>query len=121
MKKRILVIEDEPPVAKYFTTLLQRAGFEVDTAGTVHEGLAWIESTAYELIVLDLGLPDGPGTRVIRELQEGDASPPVLIVTGAAEGDPRITECLRLGAVGCVRKTAPVKSLLAAIESVFGK
>lgn len=116
MKKKILVVEDEAPVATYLTTLLERAGYAVDNAGGYQEGLTMAETTDYNLILLDLGLPDGTGTDLIRELKKRPNCPPVLVVTGAPQGDPQIGEALKRGAVGCISKSSSVKSLLDAVE-----
>lgn len=120
MKKKILVIEDEAPVATYLTTLLERAGYAVDNAGGCQEGLSMAAQNEYNLVLLDLGLPDGTGCDLIRELKQRSSCPPLLVVTGAAQGDPRIGEALKLGAVGCISKSSSVKSLLDAVERALG-
>lgn len=107
-------------MASYLTTILSRQDFEVDAASTAEDGLAQMDYAEHQLVLLDLGLPDGTGADVMRGLRERQLNIPVLIVTGAAPNDDRVNECLKMGAVGCVRKTAPVATLLAAVGQLLG-
>ena len=121
MKKRILIIEDEEAVATYLSTLLERAGFTVEIAGSVEEGLAQTESDDFELVILDLTLPDGTGCDFLRQLKERKTLPRVLVVTGARQDDPKVSESLKLGALGCVTKNSSVSSLLEAVRRAMGE
>ena len=72
-------------------------------------------------MLLDLGLPDGSGCDLIRELKKRPGCPPLLVVTGAPQGDPRVGESLKLGAAGCISKSSSVKSLLDAVGRALGE
>ena len=73
-KLRILMVEDDEHTAMVMARLLRRGGHEVVTASTVHSALEILRSQRIDLLVSDLGLPDGNGFQVMRELaQRSDA------------------------------------------------
>lgn len=67
-KLRILVVEDHDSTAAVMTKLLQRDGHEVTTAATVHHALDLLKLQQFDLLLSDLGLPDGNGFQVMREV-----------------------------------------------------
>ena len=85
---RLLVIEDEPDLAEAVGAYLRAAGHAVDLAGNAEDAAAALATTDYDLVLLDLGLPDGDGLTLLRNLRAGGAKVPVLIVTAR----DRITE-----------------------------
>jgi two-component system KDP operon response regulator KdpE len=89
----VLVVDDEPVVARVLEVNLRVAGFEVRTAGTGTDALAAASSRAPDAVVLDLGLPDLGGWEVLSRLRglEGLERTPVVVLSGAdrdAAGDP---------------------------------
>ena len=81
----ILLIEDDPAVQDLVTTLLSTAGFAVDVASDGATGHRLCASQKYEVIILDLGLPDLDGVEVCRRLRS--ARPGALIVILTARAD----------------------------------
>src|SRR5690348_5162323 len=69
MAKRVLIIEDEPDVARLVEFHLRGAGFEVERAGTAAEGLAALRAAPPDVVVLDLMLPDQSGYEVCKTLR----------------------------------------------------
>ena len=80
LRPRILVVDDEPPIRRLLRTGLASQGFDVaEAAGTV-EALTALAAGGIDLVVLDLGLPDGSGLDVLAHLRgRGDATPVVIL------------------------------------------
>lgn len=83
----ILVLDDEPKVCALLTDLFHRDGHDVSTAGTLAEGLAMAASNPFDLVFLDVRLPDGNGLRAIPRFSAGPGEPEVVIMTGYGEPD----------------------------------
>ncbi len=82
--KKILVIEDESDVARYFSTLLEDNGYTVLTAADGDQAIELLQTETPDLVTLDINLPNTSGVRVYRELREEERLRhiPVLMVTG---------------------------------------
>ena len=83
-KKKILVIDDEPDVRTFFTTLLEDAGHETVVAENGQEALEKVKNQRPDLITLDISMPETSGVRFYREVKESEEykSIPVIIITG---------------------------------------
>ncbi|HEX8750768.1 MAG TPA: PAS domain S-box protein [Nitrospira sp.] len=77
----VLVVEDHPDIVIGLQDLLQHDGYIVTVAGTCADAIAHIGMQRFNVILLDLGLPDGDGLDVLKEVQRRDASLPVIILT----------------------------------------
>ena len=77
----VLIVEDNPDIVIGLEDLLTHDGYTVTVAGTCAGALARITMQRFNAILLDLGLPDGDGLDVLREVQRLDASLPVIIIT----------------------------------------
>jgi len=77
----VLVVEDHPDIVTGLQDLLQHDGYIVTVAGTCADAIAHIGMQRFNVILLDLGLPDGDGLDVLREVQRRDPSLPVIIIT----------------------------------------
>ena len=77
----ILVVEDNPDIVIGLQDLLQHDGYDVTVAGSCASAITHIGMQRFNAILLDLGLPDGDGLDVLREVQRRDASLPVIIIT----------------------------------------
>lgn len=86
---RILLLEDDEALAEGLTYALGKEGFDVETASCVSEALSCLGQTSYELLLLDIGLPDGSGLDVLRRVRMGGATAgdgvPVMFLTAADE------------------------------------
>jgi DNA-binding NtrC family response regulator len=78
---RILVVDDEPDIRESLDTLLTMEGFLVDLAQNAAEGLDLWSQRSYDLILLDLMMPDRSGMEVLREIRERDSDTPVALIT----------------------------------------
>ena len=80
-KGRILVIDDEIDIRESLETLLTLENYSVDLAQNAVEGLRRAEAANYDMILLDLMMPDRSGMEVLREIRERDAETPVFMIT----------------------------------------
>lgn len=78
---RILVIEDEPGIALALYTSLREAGNEVHTAKSGASGMRKLANRKFDIILLDLGLPDMSGLTICRQLREDGLKAPIIILT----------------------------------------
>ena len=78
---RILIIDDEEVIRESLETLLELEGFEVSSAVDGGEGLAALARRSYDLVLLDLMLPDRSGLEVLEEIRETDTDTPVVMLT----------------------------------------
>ena len=82
---RALLVEDDASSALLSSKLLEADGFAVDIAKTARDGLTNAMVTDYDLIVLDLGLPDGNGLSVVQALRREAKTAPIMILTGTLD------------------------------------
>jgi two-component system cell cycle response regulator CtrA len=86
---RVLLIEDEPTTAKAIELMLTNEGFNVYTTDLGEEGLDLGKLYDYDIICLDLNLPDMHGYDVLKKLRTAKVATPVLILSGVSEMDSR--------------------------------
>jgi heavy metal response regulator len=94
---RILVVEDEKRIADFLARGLESAGHAVDAAHEGSTALDLIHAAEYDLIILDLGLPDMDGLQVLQKIRNRKASPPVLILSARDAVEDRV-KGLEIGA-----------------------
>lgn len=87
---RILIVEDEHKLAEILARSLRSEGFAVNLAGTVERGLELATTFHHDLIILDLMLPDGSGTALLRHLRQQRHEVPVLVLTARSELDTKV-------------------------------
>jgi DNA-binding NtrC family response regulator len=80
-KGRILVIDDEADIREGLEMLLASEGYHVDLAANALEGLHRLESQGYDLVLLDLMMPDRSGMDVLQEVRERDRETPIFMIT----------------------------------------
>ena len=107
----VLVIEDEPQMRRFLRTSLQSQGYQVVEAGTGREGLRHAAGYNPDLILLDLGLPDGDGLAVAKVLRSQRKTP--IIVLSARGRDEDKVAALDLGADDYLTKPFGLGELLA--------
>jgi len=87
---RVLVVEDEKRIADFLSRGLQSAGYAVDVADKGEDAIDRVHSTEYDLVVLDLGLPDVDGLQVLEKIKNRKKIPPVLILSARDSVDDRV-------------------------------
>src|SRR5689334_17766851 len=115
---RILVVEDEQAIAAFVFQGLTEAGYAVDLAGDAAECLHWAAIAEYDLIILDVMLPDQDGRAVCAELRRRGLHTPVLMVTARDTVDDRVAG-LDNGADDYLVKPFAFAELLARIRALL--
>src|ERR1700733_5177549 len=78
---RLLLIEDDQMISEGLSTALRQSGYAVDVANNAQTGKMSLINEKYDLVLLDLGLPDGSGLEILKSLRARREQIPVLIVT----------------------------------------
>src|SRR5690349_10254562 len=115
----ILVVEDNPDIVIGLQDLLQHEGYVVTVAGTCASAIAEIGMRRFNAILLDLGLPDGDGSDVLREVQRRDPSLPVIIIT-AHIAKERTIGSLAKGAFAYLTKPYNTEELRQTLRRAIG-
>ena len=115
---KILLIEDDDLVARGISTMLQHEGFGVQVTSSGQQGVDLIRSHAFDLIVLDLNLPDMSGMEVLLAVRGGGADTPIMVLSGVAETHIKVA-MLANGADDYVTKPFSRDELVARIHAVL--
>jgi len=109
------VVEDEKRIADFLSRGLESGGYTVDVAGDGTTALEMVHATEYDLIILDLGLPDMDGMAVLKKIRTRKTSPPVLILSARDAVDDRV-KGLETGADDYLVKPFAYVELLARVR-----
>lgn len=88
---RVLVVEDDAPVAQGLKEGLQQIGYTVDVAGSAEEAADFMHRESFDIALVDIGLPRSDGLSLIRQLREGGATLPVLVLTARGSMDDTVS------------------------------
>ena len=116
-KTQVLVVDDEAAILRFLKPALEANGYEMTSAGTVAEATKRIAAESPDIVLLDLGLPDGDGKDVIRRAREWSDVP--IIVLSARERETEKIEAFDLGADDYVNKPFNVGELLARMRTAL--
>jgi two-component system KDP operon response regulator KdpE len=116
-KAEILVIDDEPQIRKLLEITLQTHGYNFRAASSAKEGLIMASNHPPELILLDLGLPDGNGQQVLEKLRKWYTNP--VIILSVQKSEEEIIRALDNGANDYLSKPFRTGELLARIRSAL--
>ena len=116
-KTQVLVVDDEAAILRFLKPALEANGYEMASAGTVAEATKRIAAESPDIVLLDLGLPDGDGKDVIRRAREWSDVP--IIVLSARERETEKIEALDLGADDYINKPFNVGELLARMRTAL--
>jgi DNA-binding response OmpR family regulator len=117
MASTVLVVEDERKLRDLVRSYLERAGFTVLTTDSGAEAITMAMTSAPDLVILDLGLPDVPGETVARELRAASATP-ILMLTAKSTEEDRIRG-LELGADDYVTKPFSPRELVLRVQAIL--
>jgi two-component system OmpR family response regulator len=111
----ILLVEDDPGLGKGLKVALELSAYEVTWVESVHEAERALAKVTFDLVLLDLNLPDGSGLRIAKLCQKDQPQLPVIILTASSDEDS-VVAGLEAGAGDYVRKPFGNKELLARVK-----
>ena len=120
MAKTILVVDDDENILNLEKTILEQKGFAVTTAGGGPEALALLEKGRFDLILLDVMMPEIDGFAVCRKIKEDPAHKhiPVIFLTAKGGGDA-LAEGFESGAVMYINKPFTANKLLTIVNTML--
>jgi len=118
MKENILIIEDEDALRSTLTVRLRGEGYVVDTASDGIGGFEKATTQPFDLIILDVMLPDRNGWDVCRDIRQSGIATPILFLTARTQTTDKVTG-LRLGADDYLTKPFKAAELIARIEALL--
>jgi two-component system KDP operon response regulator KdpE len=111
---RILIVDDEDSIRRVLRVNLESRGFTVEEAGSAGEAMAGIEAYRPQLIILDLGLPDRPGSEILREIRNW-SNVPILVLTVLDDERSKV-DLLEAGADDYITKPFSMPELIARVH-----
>lgn len=116
-KYTIIVVEDESSISNIMRMVFKTNGYSVFTASTGSEAIMMINSHCPDLIILDLGLPDMDGLKIIKTVREWSAVPIIVVSARSHESDK--VEALDMGADDYIQKPFGTAELLARVRTAL--
>lgn len=117
-KKRILLVEDDPILSKGLAVNFSSEGYSVVSVNRLGLAIQEFEQADWDLVVLDLGLPDGDGLDLCRHMRKGGSLIPVIILTAKID-EETVVKALNCGANDYVRKPFGHRELLARVAAAL--
>ena len=114
---RVLLVEDDPAMAQSLELMMKSASMVVDTTDLGEDGLEIGKLYDYDIIILDLNLPDMDGLEVLRRLRDARVETPVLILSGQTEAETKV-KGLGTGADDYLTKPFDKAELMARIQAI---
>jgi two-component system response regulator RegX3 len=118
MKPRVLFVEDEPSISGPFSSALSREGFDPVVCGSLAEARLALTRGSFELVLLDLMVPDGDGRDLARELRSSGSELPIIMLTARGTELERVVG-LELGADDYVVKPFSGAEVIARMRAVL--
>ncbi|MBQ4815628.1 response regulator transcription factor [Bacillus pumilus] len=115
-KGKILVVEDEKKIARVLSLELEYEGYEVTAKETGIDGLQALEEESFDLVLLDVMLPELSGLEVLRRVRKTNTATPIILIT-ARDSVPDKVSGLDLGANDYITKPFDIEELLARIRA----
>ena len=117
--KRILAVDDDPDIRQLLLDRLESYGYRVETASDSHRALSAYRSSRFDGIVLDIGMPEGDGVEVLRQIRAHDSNTPIVMVTASGSKE-RAVQAISLGAQAYLLKPFDVAELRHVVDHWFG-
>ena len=119
MKRRILIVDDEEGIRLIFLRALQNAGYEVMAVDSASETLRLVHEEAFDLVLLDLSLPDAKELDLLTLLLSARPDLPVMVLTGMPLEQALVDEALARGAREFISKISSLDFILQKVERFF--
>ncbi len=107
---RALILEDEKNIREILSIILEEFEFEIDEAGTISEALEKLKESSYDLLLVDLRLPDGSGMEIVRRVKRETPETEAIIITAFASTET-IKEAFELGVYDYIEKPFKLEDL----------
>jgi two-component system NtrC family response regulator len=112
---KILIIDDDMAVNELLGDVVARMGHDAHSAGSARQGLAMAQQDRFDLVLLDVGLPDGDGLKILPRIRQIPQAPEVIIITG--NGNPDAAEmAIKNGAWDYLVKPSSVENIMLAVQ-----
>jgi DNA-binding response OmpR family regulator len=118
MKRRVLIVEDEPSMGQGLRDNLEFEGYAVEIADNGLAGLKLIMTNAYDLVILDVMMPEMSGFDVCRKARESGIETPIILLTAKGEEIDKVVG-LELGADDYITKPFSLRELLARVKAIL--
>ncbi|MCY7676450.1 response regulator transcription factor [Bacillus safensis] len=115
-KGKILVVEDEKKIARVLSLELEYEGYEVTVKETGMDGLQALEEDSFDLVLLDVMLPELSGLEVLRRVRKTNTATPIILITARGSVPDKVSG-LDLGANDYITKPFDIEELLARIRA----
>lgn len=115
--KKLLLVEDNESILKGLTYSLEQEKFEVDVSKNVHNAKKNLDSNEYDLIILDIMLPDGNGFELCKYIKEQKGTP--IIILTAKDEEQDVVQGFNLGADDYVIKPFRTRELISRINNIL--
>ncbi|GAB1305550.1 response regulator transcription factor [Bacillus altitudinis] len=115
-KGKILVVEDEKKIARVLSLELEYEGYEVSVQDTGMKGLQALEEESFDLVLLDVMLPELSGLEVLRRVRKTNTATPIILITARGSVPDKVSG-LDLGANDYITKPFDIEELLARIRA----
>lgn len=116
MPGKILIVDDEPNIRQAFSSLLEDERLPSDCAATYAEAVSLLDQSDYDLVLLDLNLPDRSGIDILKHTSQHHPAPVVLVISGQSEISTAL-QAVKLGAADYLEKPVPPQKLIASVRS----
>jgi DNA-binding response OmpR family regulator len=116
----ILIIDDEEGFSMFLCDVLENAGYAVNSAPDGESGLSLVKNKRFDLIVVDMGLPDVRGPELIERLRLLGCDTPVIAITGQPDGDAGLAVAEAYGAARVLFKPISPQAIVNGAREILG-
>ena len=120
MHEKVLLVDDEPDFLEAMAARMQVRGLDVTTTTSIIDALGLAESGHFDVIVMDLMMPEMAGLEALKALKDLKPKSQIILLTGYATREIE-AEALKLGAVDLIEKPADIERLLEKIKEARSK
>ena len=117
-QERILVIDDEASIRSSLRGILEDEGFQVKTAESGEEALRIMDKQSFELLLLDIWLPEMSGLDVLRQVKAMDANPPVVMISGHGTVETAV-KAVKMGAFDFLEKPLTLEKVILTVRNAL--
>jgi two-component system nitrogen regulation response regulator NtrX len=118
IKENVLIIDDEASIRSSLQGILEDEGYSVRTAETGERGLGLLKDQAFDLILLDIWLPEMNGIEVLRKIKSGEDGPQVVVISGHGTIETAV-QATKLGAFDFLEKPLSLEKVILTVQNAL--